>query len=128
MWLERVREWEKSGQPADQFVEGKPYMASTLLWRSRQLHRLIRRENAEQSRNRRAPGRVSRRPKAKSTNLAQRLAPNPPTIAMAEVVRRPTVKVDTAVILEFGGVHIRVVPGFDAVLLNAVIRALQGAE
>jgi hypothetical protein len=47
---------------------------------------------------------------------------------MAEVVRHPTVKVDAAVILEVGGVRIRVVPGFDAVLLNAVIRALQGAE
>lgn len=49
-------------------------------------------------------------------------------IAMAEVVRRLTAKVDVAVVLEVGGVRIRVVSGFDAVLLNAVVRALLGAE
>ena len=88
-WVERVREWERSGLPMDQFVVGKPYQASTLLWRKRQLQHQKRLEMAAPQRGRVAAARGRRRT-ATTESTRQLSPPSCPPIAMATVVRKPS--------------------------------------
>jgi hypothetical protein len=126
LWIERVQEWEKSGLSAKQFAEGKPFMASTLLWRGRQLRRLGRLKGALPSRSSRSLGRSGKGRNGRIEVASRRLVPTSAPIAMAAVVRSSTPKFDAAVVVEVGGVRIQVGSGFDAALLKAVIRAVQG--
>jgi len=126
-WTERIREWEKSGLPLERFVEGKPYRASTFLWRKRQLERRKRREVEQQRRGGAGGGRgTSLVSKAKGTE--QHSKPKSSPISLLEVVRKPAATYDlTGVVVEIGTARIRVGAGFDAALLREVVRALQGA-
>jgi len=109
IWAERIGEWDRSGQSATEFAEGKPYTSGTLTWAASQLRKGLR--GAEKRREMGA--RSTRKPK----------------IRMAEVVRRPTrTAVAESVILEIGGAVISVRRGFDRALLRDVVDTLRGAQ
>jgi len=101
-WRERVTEWKASGKRATDFAQGKPYAAGTLRWWSYRLGKLAR----------------EKRPKRPAT-----------TIAIARVVRKPTpTRTSSGLVLEVGGVRVRVDSGFDRALLCEVVAALGGAR
>jgi hypothetical protein len=106
MWQARVRAWEASGQSAPRFTAGKDFSASSLLYWRRRLGELAR------QRNRKPRERTGTRP------------------SFARVVPRGSVPVagadGTGIVVEVGGVSIRVGRDFDAALLKEVVLALRG--
>lgn len=100
-WSERVRDWRQSGESAVRFAAGKGFEASTLrYWASRFLR-------AERERGPRAPRRVAAgfvRLVGKSRSAA--IAPS------------------SEIVLEVGGVRMRIARGFDRELLAEVMDAL----
>jgi hypothetical protein len=71
---------------------------------------------------------VAKRPVRKGVDLRSRDSGTTVTVPMARVVRSASAQSDAnGVIVEIGSARVVVQAGFDAGLLNAVIRALQGA-
>ena len=109
VWTERIEEWDRSGQTAAEFAEGKPFTSGTLAWAASQL-----RKGARGKGKRRESG-----PRAKRERK----------IRIAEVVRRPLkTPVVESVAVEIGGAVITVRRGFDRALLQDVVVALRGAR
>ena len=109
IWAERIEEWNRSGQSAKEFAEGKPYTGGTLTWAASQL-----RKGARGKAKRRAGGSRSRQERK---------------IRIAEVVRRPATRpASEGVVLEISGAVISVRRGFDRSLLQDVVLALRGAR
>jgi hypothetical protein len=96
-WSERVREWKGSGKTAKQFVEGRDFKASTLVYWASCL--------------RRGSGTVARRGKRE------------PRIRMARVVAVPP-RADDAIVIAVGAARVAVRAGFDRALLRQVVEAL----
>src|SRR5512145_1147182 len=136
-WVERVLQWKASGVSAEQFAQGKGYRPSTLLWYSTRLKRqgllegdaAVRGGDAavQSERGSASKPRVGGATAASSTLVG-------PTIPIAKVVRRPKALQFTAaaprgagVVVEIGPARIEVGAGFDAELLQDVVRALTGA-
>ena len=101
-WLERVGQWEESGQTAEEFAIGQPFKASTLKWRAAQLRRA-------------AEGGV-RYGKGRMGNGSIRLA--------RVVTRARAGAPGGGVVVEVSGARISLSRGFDAELLSEVMRAL----
>jgi len=105
LWRGRVRAWKLSGESAAGFAERQGFAASSLLYWNRRL-----RETARGSGHTRPP---------KSTP------------EFAELVPRGAVPTGSGgsaeVVLEIGGISIRVTRPFDAALLEEVVLALRGA-
>lgn len=94
-WSERVREWKASGKTAKQFVEGRDFKASTLVyWAS-----CLRHGNGAAGRQRREP-----------------------RVRMARVVAAP--RADDAIVIAVGAARVAVRAGFDRALLRQVVEAL----
>jgi|SRR5579864_400001 len=96
-WSERVREWKASGKTAKQFVEGRDFKASTLVYWASCL--------------RRGSGAETRRGKRE------------PRVRMARVVAVPA-RGDDAVVILVGAARVAVRAGFDRALLRQVVEAL----
>ncbi|HEX3596619.1 MAG TPA: hypothetical protein VHU80_16020 [Polyangiaceae bacterium] len=97
-WRSRVAEWRASGLTAETFASGKGYEASTLrFWSSRLRHK----------------------------EDVVRPAPEA-VVAMAQVVRTPSVARDEALTIAIGRARVVVTRGFDAELLRTVVDALEG--
>ena len=109
IWAERIEAWERSGQSATEFAEGKPYTGGTLAWAASQLRKG-------------APGK-SKRHEAGARPTRER------KIRMAEVVRRPSkTSAVESIVLEIGGAVISIRRGFDRAVLQDVVVALRGAR
>ena len=96
-WSERVREWKASGKTAKQFVEGRDFKASTLVyWAS-----CLRRESGAAARRQRRE----------------------PRVRMARVqVGAP--RADDTIVVAVGAARVAVRAGFDHALLRQVVEAL----
>src|SRR5579864_2401207 len=96
-WSERVREWKASGKTAKQFVEGRDFKASTLVYWASCLRRgsgpSARREGGE------------------------------PRVRMARAVAVPR-RADDGIVIAIGAARVAVRAGFDRALLRQVIEAL----
>ena len=136
-WLERVLEWKASGVGAAQFAQGKDYRPSTLLWYSTRLKCQGLLEGDAAVRGGDAAAQSERgsasRPRVDGAAAASSMLVGP-TIPIAKVVRRPAALQFTAtapraagVVVEIGPARIEVGAGFDAELLQDVVRALTGA-
>lgn len=108
-WVERLREWQDSGQTAEEFAAGKPYKPSTLKWWRTQLQRREKAGGATRGRARAIP--------------------------MARVVRRagPLAQATNAVggdgmVVEISGARIRVARDCDMELLAKLVRTLGRAQ
>ena len=96
-WSERVREWKASGKTAKEFVEGRDFKASTLVyWAS-----CLRRGSGESA--------VPERRK--------------PRVRMARVMAVPS-GADDAIVIAVGAARVAVRAGFDHALLRQVVKAL----
>jgi hypothetical protein len=103
-WVERIRQWQESGETAEAFAEGQPFKASTLKWRA-----------AEQRRAAEGGGRYSKGRRGSGS------------IRLARVVRRSrgsAADLGGGVVVEVSGARISLSRGFDAELLTEVVRAL----
>jgi hypothetical protein len=96
-WSERVREWKASGKTAKQFVEGRDFKASTLVYWASCL--------------RRGSGASARRGRRE------------PRVRMARVVAAPP-GADDAIVIAVGAARVAVRAGFDRALLRQVVEAL----
>jgi hypothetical protein len=96
-WSERVREWKASGKTAKEFVEGRDFKASTLVYRASCL--------------RRKDGTAPRRGKRE------------PRVRMAQVVALRS-HADEAIVVAVGSARVTVRAGFDRALLRQVVEAL----
>jgi hypothetical protein len=132
-WLERVREWKDSGLTAKQFVEGKQYRASSLVWRHWQLQR-----NGQLEGTPIRAGKVEKEPVARGRKRVATGAALPKraveAVSIARVIRRPSTlrhavaaSDKAGVVVEIGLARIEVASGFDVAVLKDVVRALQGA-
>ena len=112
-WMGRVRDWKRSGQSAKEFSESQPYQPSSLIWWERRLRsRLV----------------AAKRPVRKGADLRSRDCGTTVTVPMVRVMRSAAAQSDAkGVVVEIGSARVVVQAGFDAGLLNAVVRALQGA-
>src|SRR5512133_416083 len=145
-WVERGLQWKASGVGAEQFAQGKGYRPSTLLWYSTRLRRRGLLEDDAGVREGDAAARLERgsasRPGLSSSPKGRGIggataAPSTltgPTIPIAKVVRRAeplqraaTAHRGTGVVVEIGPARIEVGAGFNAELLQDVVRALLGA-
>lgn len=96
-WSERVREWKSSGKTAKQFVEGRDFKSSTLVyWAS-----CLRHGN----------GAVARRGRRE------------PRVRMARVMAVAP-RADDAIVIAVGAARVAVRAGFDRALLRQVVKAL----
>ena len=132
-WLERVREWKDSGLTAEEFVEDKPYRASTLVrrtWQQKHKPKLkvatVGLEAVEKTSHR------SRRKQTRSGSACRR--PSIRSLPIAKVVRRTATMQSVGatpegpgIVVEIGHARIKLAAGFDLALLKDVVRALQGA-
>lgn len=104
-WVERVRHWKGSGKTAEEFAIGQPFKASTLKWKARELRRASERAVGD----------------SKIVTTAR-------SVRMARVVPRQSVEVarafNSTVVVEVSGARISLAHGFDASLLQNVVRAL----
>jgi hypothetical protein len=105
-WLERVRQWEESGQTAEEFAVGQPFKAATLKWRAAELRR-------------KAAGGGSYG-KGQAASGPVRLARVVPVPRVRDGASRPS----CGVVVEVSGARISLSRGFDAELLTDVVRAL----
>jgi hypothetical protein len=96
-WSERVQEWKASGKTATQFVEGRDFKASTLVYWASCL--------------RRGAGASARRERRK------------PSVRMARVTAVPP-RPDDAIVIAVGTARVAVRTGFDHALLRQVVKAL----
>jgi hypothetical protein len=144
-WVERILQWKASGISAEQFAQGEGYRPSTLLWYSTRLKHLGLLENAglrEAESAARSERDSASRSRVSGSGRVQRgggamAAPSTltgPTIPIAKVVRRSeapqvaaTAPRGTGVVVEIGPARIEVGAGFDAEILQDVVRALLGA-
>jgi hypothetical protein len=94
-WSERVRDWKASGRTAKQFVEGRDFKASTLVYWASCLRR----------------GGVGATPR------------DEPRVRMARVVRT-SARPDDSIVVAVGAARVAVRAGFDEALLRQVVRAL----
>lgn len=96
-WSERVREWKASGKTAKQFVEGRDFKASTLVyWAS-----CLRHGSGGTARSRKRE----------------------PRVRMARVVAVAS-RAEEAIVVTVGGARVVVRVGFDPGLLRQVVKAL----
>lgn len=96
-WSERVREWKASGKTAKQFVEGRDFKASTLVYWASCLRR--------------------------GSGASARPARREPRVRMARVVGGPS-RADDSIVIAVGAARVAVRAGFDHVLLRQVVKAL----
>jgi hypothetical protein len=108
-WIERVREWQDSGKPAEEFAAAKPYKASTLKWWRSQLKRRGGIEGLTRERAKPIP--------------------------MARVVRRARTQVPATsaatvdgMVVEISGARISIAQGSDMELFAKVVRILGRAQ
>ncbi len=137
-WLERVQQWQASGVRAEQFAQGKDYRPSTLVWYRTRLRREGFLQNDAGAPGSGAVGQRDRNSASKSQVAAARNRPNRAfkkaasskllgaPMPIARVVRSAALepRVD-AVVVEIGSARINIRSGFDASLLQQVVRALQ---
>ncbi|HLK38071.1 MAG TPA: hypothetical protein VKU41_15020 [Polyangiaceae bacterium] len=95
-WSERVREWKASGRTAREFVEGRDFKESTLLyWAS-----CLRKSSGEASHKK-----------------------DDPRVRMVRVVAS-TARTDDTIVVAVGAARVMVRAGFDPSLLRQVVWAL----
>jgi len=109
-WLERVRQWQESGQTAEEFAIGQPFKASTLKWRAAEL--------------RRAAEGGGRYGKGQAVGGAVRLA----RVVPVPRARDNASATSGGVVVEVSGARILLSRGFDAKLLTDLVRALGAAR
>jgi hypothetical protein len=111
-WKRRVAEWRASGLTATQFAEGRGYAPMTLTWWAWKLGQASRGEN---QRGRAEPAPAQRTEDAFTFARVVLAKPSVPTQPPPD---------GTPVIIEHGGVRVRVGRGFDASVLAEVLTVL----
>ncbi len=101
-WDERVRAWRSSGQPAEDYAEGRGFAASTLRWWSSRFSR----------------GAVSIPPPVEKGTPPVRM------MRILPVTRAPA----GAVTVRVGAAEFDVRAGFDHVLVRELVEVLGGAQ
>jgi len=115
-WVERIREWRASWLSAEDFATSEGCKASTLHWASSLLRRAAKSPSPTTPSSTESCARARPERRTRSSGEAPLFLPLR-TRPRAEAVE---------MVVEIGAARIRVLRGFDALMLSDVVRALGG--